>query len=164
MALNGKGVVLLLILAGILAAATVRLTAYTDTTSTYSSDSNKQLKNRALGLVQKIRGLVDSYNTKDQELMTDFQTNYLASRTTERQEVRDQYERKLKDANNSTVRDYKESLLAESKAVRAELHRRLPERLYRSNLSKIYENPSFVMEIQIIADDLELLSKSLPDT
>jgi hypothetical protein len=31
-------------------------------------------------------------------------------------------------------------------------------------LSKIYENPSSVMEIQIIADDLELLSKSLADS
>jgi len=50
------------------------------------------------------------------------------------------------------------------KTVRAELHRRLPERLHRPNLSKIYEKPSFVMEIEIIADDLELLSKSLPDT
>jgi hypothetical protein len=29
---------------------------------------------------------------------------------------------------------------------------------------KMYENPSSVMEMQIIADDLELLSKSLPDT
>jgi len=70
----------------------------------------------------------------------------------------------LKEATDSTVRDYKEKLLAESKTVRAELHRRLPERLHRPNLSKIYEKPSFVMEIEIIADDLELLSKSLPDT
>jgi hypothetical protein len=70
----------------------------------------------------------------------------------------------LKEANNSTVRDYKEKLLAESKTVRAELHRRLPERLHRANLSKIYDSPSIVLEMETIADDLELLSKSLPGT
>jgi hypothetical protein len=159
-----KTLLLLMILAGITAAATLRLTLYSDAASKYSRDSNKQLQSTALGLVKKIRELVDSYNKKDRELMADYQTNYLASRTTERQGIRDQYEKNLKEANNSTVGDYKEKLLAESKTVRAELHRRLPERLHRPNLSKIYEKPSFVMEIQIIADDLELLSKSLPDT
>src|SRR5215468_577039 len=160
-----KTLLLLMILAGITAAATpLRLTLYSDAASKYSGDSNKQLQSTALGLVKKIRGLVDSYNKKDRELMADYQTNYLASRTTERQGIRDQYEKNVKEANNSTVRDYKEKLLAESKTVRAELHRRLPERLHRPNLSKIYEKPSFVMEIQIIADDLELLSKSLPDS
>jgi len=159
-----KTFLLLMILAGITAAATLRLTLYSDAASKYSSDSNKQLQSTALGLVKKIRELVDSYNKKDRELMADSQTNYLASRTTERQGIRDQYEKNLKEANNSTVGDYKEKLLAESKAVRAELHRRLPERLHRPNLSKIYDKPSIVLEIQIIADDLELLSKSLPDS
>ena len=159
-----KTFLLLMILAGITAAATVRLTLYSDAASKYSSDSNKQLQSIALGLVKKIRELADSYNKKDRELMADYQTNYLASRTTERQGIRDQYEKNLKEANNSTVGEYKEKLLAESNTVRAELHRRLPERLHRPNLSKIYDNPSIVLEMEIIADDLELLSKSLPDS
>src|SRR5262249_25629031 len=159
-----KTFLLLMILAGITAAATVCLTLYSDAASKYSGDSNKQLQSTALELVKKIRELVDSYNKKDQQLMADYQTDYLASRTTERQGIRDQYEKNVKAANSYTVRDYKEKLLAESKTVRAELHRRLPERLHRPNLSKIYDNPSIVMEIQIIADDLELLSKSLPDS
>ena len=159
-----KTLLLLMILAGITAAATLRLTLYSDAASKYSSDSNKQFQSIGLGLVKKIRELVDAYNKKDRELMADYQTNYLASRTTERQGIRDQYEKNLKEANNSTVGDYKEKLLAESKAVRAELQRRLPERLHRPNLTKIYDKPSIVLEIQIIADDLELLSKSLPDS
>ena len=161
---KGRTFLFLVILAGLLAAAALRLTLYSDAGSKYSSDSNKQVKSTALGLVKKIRGLVDSYNKKDRDLMADYLINYLASRTTERQRIRDQYEKNLKEANNSTVGDYKEKLLAESKTVRAELHSRLPERLHRPNLSKIYEKPSFVMEMEIIADDLELLSKSLPDT
>jgi hypothetical protein len=159
-----KTFLLLMILAVITAAATLRLTLYSDAASKYSGDSNKQLQSTALGLVKKIRERVDSYNKRDRELMADYQTNYLASRTTERQRIRDQYEKNVKEVNDSTVRDYKEKLLAESKTVRAELHRRLPERLHRLNLSKIYNNPSIVLEMEIIADDLELLSKSLPGT
>ena len=160
---KGKTFLFLVILAGI-TGATLRLTTCSDAASKYSSDSNKQLQSTALGLVKKIRRLVDSYNKKDRELMDDYQTNYLATRTTERQTIRDQYEKNLKEAHDSTVRDYKEKLLAESKTVRAELQRRLPERMHRPQLSKIYENPSIVMEIEIIAGDVDRLSKSLPGT
>src|SRR5215510_3376897 len=157
-----KALLLLMILAGITGAATLRLTLYSDAASKYSSDSNKQLQSTTLGLVKKIRGLVDSYNKKDRELMADFQTNYLATRITERQTIRNQYEKQLKEANDATVRDYKEKLLAESKTIRAELQRRLPERMHRPQLSKTYENPSVALELEIIAGDLDRLSRSLP--
>jgi hypothetical protein len=159
-----KTFLLLMILAGITAAATLRLTLYSDAASKYSRDSNKQLQSTALGLVKKIRGLVDSFYKKDRELMVDYNINYLASRTTERQTIKDQYKKNLSEALHSSVRDYKEKLSAESKAVRAELQRRLPKRMHRPQLSKIYENPSIVMEIEMIAGELELLSKSLPGT
>jgi len=174
---KGKTFLFLVILAGITLAATLRLTLHSavdpvpekgarfiGSTSKYSSDSNKQLQSTALGLVKKIRGLTDSYNKNDRDLIAEYQTNYLATRTTERQSITDEWKKKSAEAYDSTVRNFKTTLLSESKAVRAELHKRLPERLHRPNLSKIYENPSSVMEMQIIADDLELLSKSLPDT
>src|SRR5215475_7458570 len=93
-----KTLLLFMILAGITAAATLRLTLYSDAASKYSSDSNKQLQSTALGLVKKIRELVDSYNKKDRELMADYQTKYLASRTrtTERQGIIEQYGKNLK--------------------------------------------------------------------
>ena len=164
MSIKGKTFLFLVILAGITAAATLRLTLYSDAGSQYSGDSNKQLQNRALGLVKKIRDLVDSFNKKDREMTADYETNYLASRTTERQRIRDQYENKLSEAHDFSVGDYKKQLLSESKAVREELHRRLPKYLYRPHLSRMYDNPSKVLELQTIADDLELLSKSLPGT
>ena len=95
--------------------------------------------------------------------MADYEANYLSARTTERDKNRDQYAKNLKEANDSTVRAYKETFLPESKAVRAELLRRLPP-VRRLDLFKTYQNPSIVKEIEIIADELELLSKSLPDT
>jgi hypothetical protein len=204
---KGKTFLSLVILAGIIA-ATLPLTLYSDAASKYSGDSNKQLQTTALGLVKEIRGLVDSYNKKDRELLAEYQTNYPASRTpvvvtfdaisnvvvpmirkthlqsvpgmrylllkayaialrltsTERQPITDQYEKNLKEALDSTVRDYKDKLLSESKAVRAELHRRLPERMHRLQLSQIFENPSVVLELEIIAADLDRLSRSLPGT
>jgi hypothetical protein len=160
---KGKIFLFLVILAGIAAAATLRLTHCSNAASKYSGNSNKQLQTTALELVKRIRELADSFYKKDRELMADYQATYLSARTTERQKLREQYAKNLKEANDSTVRTYKETFLPESKAVRAELLRRLPP-LRRPDLSKTYENPSIVREIQIIADDLELLSKSLPDT
>jgi hypothetical protein len=159
---KGKIFLSLVILAVITAAAILRFTLYSDAASKYSSDSNKQLQSTALGLVKKIRELVDSYNKRDRELTADYQTNYLATRTTERQTLRDQYEKNMKNARDATIRDYKEKLLAESKTVRQELQRRLPERMQRPQLSKTYENPSVALELEIIAGDLDRLSRSLP--
>lgn len=150
----------LVILAGI--AVGTHLTLYSDAANRYSSDSNKQLQITTSGLVKKIRGLVDSYNERDRGLIAEYQTNYLATRTTERDKIRSQYENRLKQTLDSTVRDYKEKLLAESKTIQAELHRRLPERMQRPQLSKIYDNASNAMELEIIAADLDRLSRSLP--
>ena len=147
-------------LAGI--AAGTHLTLYSDAANRYSSDSNKQLQITTSGLVKKIRGLVDSYNERDRGLIAEYQTNYLATRTTERDKIRSQYENRLKQTLDSTIRDYKEKLLAESKTIQAELHRRLPERMQRPQLSKIYDNASNAMELEIIAADLDRLSRSLP--
>src|SRR6266446_7370024 len=131
---KGKTFLFLVILAGITAAAALRLTLHSavDTapekgaasigsTGKYSSVSNKQLQSTALGLVKKIRGLVDSYNKNDRDLMAEYQLNYLATRTTERQSITDEWKKKSAEAYDSTVRNYKTTLLSESKAVRGEL-------------------------------------------
>jgi hypothetical protein len=159
---KGKIFLSLVILAAIAAVATLRLTLYSDAASKYSNESNKQLQSTTLGLVKKIRDRVNSYNEKARELLAEYQTNYLATRTTERRTIRDQLDKNLKEAHDSIIRDYKERPLAEAKTIRAELQRRLPERMHRPQLSKIYENPSVVLEIEIIAADLDRLSRSLP--
>ena len=151
-----------LVILAVITSEILRLTLYSDA-ARYSGDSNKQLQSRASELVKETRELVDAFYKKDRELMADYQKNYLSSRTTEREPIREQYANNLKQANDSTVRAYKEKLLPESKAVRTELHRRLPPRVQHSNVTEMYEKLSIVMEIQIIADDLDLLSKSLPD-
>jgi len=79
-----------------------------------------------------------------------------------RDPIREEFEKNLTTAHDSAIRNYREKLLAESKTIRAELHRRLPERMHRPQLSKTYENPSVVLEMEIIAADLDRLSRSLP--
>jgi hypothetical protein len=206
MLIKGKIFLSVVILAGIIAALTPRPTLYSDVTSKYSSDSNTELQSTALGLVEKIRGRVDSYNKKDRELMAEYQTNHPASRTPAvstfdgisdaavwmikkmhlesvpgmkylmhkayaiaswlapraRDPIREEFEKNLTTAHDSAIRNYKEKLLAESKTIRAELQRRLPERMHRPQLSKTYENPSVALELEIIASDLDRLSRSLP--
>ena len=57
----------------------------------YSNTSNKELKQKALGLVKSIRALVDSYNKKDRELMAEYdKKNKPEVRTDERKAIRDQ--------------------------------------------------------------------------
>jgi hypothetical protein len=164
MSIRGKIFLLIVILASTTAAATLRLTLYSDAAGKYSNESNKQLQSRALELVKKIRALVDSFNKKDREITAEYETDYLATRTTERQRIKDRYENKFREAHDLLMRNYKNQLLSEAKAIREELHKRLPERLHRRHLSKMYDNPSAPLEIQTIADDLELLARSLPDS
>ena len=41
-------------------------------TTIYSNTSNKELKQKAISLVKKIRDLVESYKKKDRELMAEY--------------------------------------------------------------------------------------------
>ena len=126
--------------------------------------SNTELKSRALTVVKAVRKLVYSYNDKDRDLTRDFDAEYLATRTTERKSLRDQWHKKIEDAQASSVRDYRQNYASDAALLREELQRRLPKRLQRRVLPKLYSNPENVLTLELIADDLELLAKSLPET
>ena len=131
----------------------------------YSNTSNKELKQKALGLVKSIRALVDSYNKKDRELMAEYdKKNKPEVRTDERKAIRDQWLKESDSVHDSAMRSYKESYWADAILLRNELYGRLPKRLNQKDLSAIYQNPTNVLGIQVIADNLELISKSLPDS
>ena len=131
----------------------------------YSNTSNKELKQKALGLVKSIRALVDSYNKKDRELMGEYdKKNKPEVRTDERKAIRDQWLKESDSVHDSAMRSYKENYWADAILLRNELYRRLPKRLNQKDLVPIYQNPTNVLGIQVIADNLELISKSLPDS
>jgi hypothetical protein len=129
----------------------------------YSKLSNKELKSRALTLVKGVRELVYSYHKKDRDLTAELDADYLATRTTERQSLRDQWRKKIDDAQASSLRSYQQNFALDATLVRQELQKRLPRNLQR-DLPKLYSNPANVLALEVIADDLELLAKSLPET
>jgi hypothetical protein len=135
-----------------------------DSWGKYSKIPNKELKSRALTLVKGERELDHSYSRTDRNLTADYDAEYLATRTTERQILRDQWRKKIDEAQGASVRAYQRDFASDATLVREELQRRLPKSLDRRDLPKLYSNPPNVLALEVIADDLELLSKSLPDT
>jgi hypothetical protein len=156
-------VTLFVVLYATITAVTVPSSA-SDSWGKYSKTPNKELKSRALTLVKGIRELVHSYSRTDRNLTADFDAEYLATRTTERQTLRDQLRKKIDEAQGASIRGYQRDFASDATLVREELQRRLPKSLDRRDLPKLYSNPPNVLALEVIADDLELLSKSLPDT
>ena len=131
----------------------------------YSNTSNKELKQKALSLVKSIRELVDSYNTKDRELRAEYDKKDKPEiKTEERKAMRDQWLKESDAVHDSVMRSYKENYWAETILLRNELYRRLPTPQNQKNLAPIYQNPTNVLGIQVIADHLEIIAKSLPDS
>ena len=131
----------------------------------YSKTSNKELKEKTLRLVKNIRDLVDSYNKKDRELMAEYdKKNKPEIRIDERKAIREQWLKESDALHDSSMRAYRDNYWSDAILLRAEINKRLPKGMYQANLSPIYQNPTNVLGIQVIADNLELISKSLPDS
>ena len=131
----------------------------------YSKTSNKELKEKTLGLVKNIRALVDSYNKKDRASMAEYDKKDRPEiRIDERKAMRDQWLKESDALHDSSMRSYRDSYWSDAILLRNEIYRRLPKNLQQTNLSPIYQNPTNVLGIQLIADNLELISKSLPES
>jgi hypothetical protein len=140
------------------------MTGATAERTVYSNASNKELKPRTMQLVKNIRELAYSYKKQDRELLTVFDKRDRADMAkTERKKVRDQWIKESDAGHDSFMRQYKEKYWAEAILLRNELLRRLPKKLRQPQLSGIYQNPTNMLGVEAIADNLELLAKSLPE-
>jgi hypothetical protein len=149
---------LVIVLAGLSLGATQDRTIYSNT-------SNKELKQKAFALVKSIRTLVDSYNKKDRELMTEYdKKNRKEIPIDERKATRGQWIRESDAVHDSTMRYYRDHYWSEAILLVDELYRRVPKRLRQTNVLPIYQHPTNVLGLETIANHLELLSKSLPDS
>ena len=118
-----------------------------------------------MGLVKNIRDMVYSYKHQDNELLIQFdKKNRVDATKDERKRVREQWIRDSDTAHDSFMRQYKEKYWADAILFRNELLRRLPKNLRQPQLSAIYQYPTNVLGVEAIADNLELLAKSLPDS
>ena len=142
----------------------------------YSNTSNKELKEKALRLVKTIRELVDSYNKKDRALMAEYDKKDKPEiRIDERKAMIEQWLKESDTVHDSAIRYYRDNYWADAILLRNELYSRLQElvkkpnpnqttkKLNQTNLAPIYQNPTNVLGIQVIANDLERISKLLPD-
>ena len=115
--------------------------------------------------MKNIRELADSYKKKEQELMAEYdKKNKPEIRIDERKVMREQWIKESDAVHDSAMRSYKENYWADAILLRNELYRRLPKKLNQTDLSPIYQYPTNVLGVQVIADHLELIAKSLPDS
>ena len=131
----------------------------------YSKTSNKELKEKTLGLFKNIIVLVDSYNQKDRALIAEYdKKNRPEIRTDERKTIREQWLKESDALHDSSMRTYRDNYWSDAILLRNEIYKRLPKNLNQKNMAPIYQHPTNVLGIQVIADSLELLAKSLPDS
>ena len=144
--------------------AGVMMTAATPERTVYSNLSKKELKARASQLVKNVRELVYAHKKRDGEILTAFDKRDRADMPiSERKRIRDQWIKESDAGHDSFMRQYKEKYWADAILLRNELYRRLPKSLRQPQLSGIYQYPTNVLGVEAIADNLELLAKSLPD-
>ena len=109
--------------------------------------------------------MVYTYKKQDSELLLAFDKKDRGGAVKDEQrKVREQWIRESDAAHDSFMRQYKEKYWADAILLRNELLRRLPKNLRQPQLSGIYQYPTNVLGVEAIADNLELLAKSLPDS
>ena len=116
-------------------------------------------------LVKDIRELVYAHKQQDDELLATVDKRDRADATKEeRKRQRDEWVRKSNATHDSFMRQYKEKYWADAILLRNELYRRLPKNLQQPQLSGLYQYPTNPLGVEAVADNLELLAKSLPDS
>ncbi len=131
----------------------------------FSNTSNNEVKSRVMRLVKDIRELVYSHKRKDEELLATVDKRDRAdANRTEKKKLRDEWVSESNAAHDSFMRQYKEKYWADAILYRNELLRRLPKNFQQPQLSGLYQYPTNLLGVEAIADNLELLAKSLPES
>ena len=131
----------------------------------YATTPNKELKARASRLVKDIRELVYAHQNKDRDLLVLFdKKSRPETKIDERKRLKEQWIRESDSAHDSFMREYKARYWADAILLRNELYLRLPKNLRQPQMSTIYQYPTNLLGVEAVADNLELLAKSLPDS
>ena len=130
----------------------------------HSSITNKELKASVFRLVKDVRAMVYAHKNKDVQLLAAFdKSDRPETPPTERKRLKEQWIRESDNTHDLVMREYKEKYWADAILFRNELQRRLPKTLRQPQLSGIYQYPTNILGVEAVADNLELLGKSLPD-
>lgn len=130
----------------------------------YSQTSNRELKRKAFQLVKGIREVVNSYNKKDREVLSEYDTKSRPGSTlAAAKELREQWLKETDDLHDSTMKKYKEYYWSDAILLASEILQRLPKQKSQTNVLALYRHPTNIVGVQAVANHLELIAKSLPD-
>jgi hypothetical protein len=152
------------IMIGALVLAVVMTTGSAPDQTVYSKTSNQELKLRASRVVRDIRELVYDHKKRDRQMVEAYeQKSRPESRQAEKMRLREQWIKESDATHDSFMRAYKEKYWADAILLRRELLRRLGKAIREPQQAPIYQHPTNVLGVEAIADNLELLAKSLPE-
>jgi hypothetical protein len=152
------------IMIGALVIAAVMTTGSAPEQTVYSGTSNQELKLRASRVVKDIRELVYDHKSRERQMAEAYeQKSRPESRPAEKTRLREQWIRESDATHDSFMRAYKEKYWADAILLRRELYRRLGKATREPQQGAIYQHPTNALGVELIADNLELLSKSLPN-
>ena len=131
----------------------------------HSNITNKELKARVFRLVKDVRAVIHAHKDKDLQMLAALdKSSRPETPASERKRLKEQWIRETDNTHDHFMREYKEKYWADAILFRNELQRRLPKNLRQPQLSGIYQYPTNILGVEAIADNLELLAKSLPDS
>ena len=133
-----------------------RLGIIEENQTSYSILSNKELKERALTIVTKIRKSISYYRNRNDELL------YADDRT----KNWNKYNRKFSKLTNDLMNEYNNEFKIEAILIRDEILSRLSKKLKSGRdkyLFSSYERPTNPIGLEAVVDDLEKISKILID-
>lgn len=128
----------------------------------YSQTSNRELKQKALRLVKRIREVVYSYNEKDREILAAYDGKPRPSNATA-ETLRRRWIKETDELHESTMKRYREQYWSDAILLANEILQRLPKQKQPTHVLALYYRPTNVLGVQAVADHLELIAKLLPD-
>jgi hypothetical protein len=130
----------------------------------YSELSNEELRARSARLVSEIRALVGAFNQEDSRLR--FAADENSSRTDSKDEAEKIRRAWLDDSaklHDGYLDRYKKAYWSEAILLRTAMITRLPAVPGTQN-AQLFFYPTNILGVEVVANALELLGKSLPQT
>ncbi len=133
-----------------------------NSTTTSAEKSNKQLKGSCFALFSNIRDLLSNYKIESDKISNEeFMKMAGAKNDTERNQIWSSYITLSNENSSKVMFDFEKKYKIDAIITRDEIQSRLPNKISTVD-DLIYKIPTNPLGIGEIADDLELLCKSLP--
>jgi len=132
-------------------------------TTEFSKLTNKELYDKTINLVQKIRTFLTAREMTQRELLySGYKTDYRKLTEEERQKAWNEETRKSMMDSLKMSSEYDANYKIDSILLRDELLSRLPKGSKNEQEYRTYEHPTNTIGMSMVVDDLERMAKLLP--